>query len=66
MKLNSTTLHWRKSSHCALADCVELAVLPDRIALRDSKSPDRARLVISRLAFRALARELGAAPPTYS
>ncbi len=64
MKPDSTTLQWRKSSHCALADCVELAALPGRIALRDSKTPDGARLVIRPPAFRALAHGLGSTPAT--
>lgn len=58
MKPNSTTLQWRKSSHCALGDCVEVAAAPGRIVLRDSKVPDGARIVVSSSAFRALSRGL--------
>ncbi|MEU9019068.1 DUF397 domain-containing protein [Actinomadura sp. NPDC048394] len=44
---------WRKSS-CTTSNggnCVELASLPDNVAVRDSKDPDGPRLVFGRRAF---------------
>lgn len=63
MKPSSTPLQWRKSSRCALGDCVEVAALPGRIALRDSKAPGRPPLTVSSAAFRALARDVREEPP---
>ena len=31
---------WRRSSWCSANSCVEIAELPDGVAIRDSKSPD--------------------------
>ncbi|MBZ4019440.1 DUF397 domain-containing protein [Streptomyces purpurogeneiscleroticus] len=37
----STVLNtWRKSSHSAETECVEVAETPHLIAIRDSKNPD--------------------------
>ncbi|OLT10079.1 hypothetical protein BJF79_04985 [Actinomadura sp. CNU-125] len=51
---------WRKASRSNDhgGACVELAGLADGIAVRDSKDPDGARLVLDRGGFRALVREL--------
>ena len=45
---------WRKSSYSADAgsNCVEVAVLPGRVAVRDSKSPDSGRLDLTPSAWR--------------
>jgi hypothetical protein len=45
---------WRKSSHSGQdGNCVEVARnLPGLVAVRDSKEPDGAKLVISREAWR--------------
>ncbi|TDD80729.1 DUF397 domain-containing protein [Actinomadura darangshiensis] len=45
------TSAWRKSSYSGGATdeaCVELAVLPEGIGVRDSKDPDGGRLVVYR------------------
>ncbi|WP_416222749.1 DUF397 domain-containing protein [Streptomyces sp. SYP-A7193] len=46
---------WRKSSYSGGAnDCVEVAALGDRAAVRDSKDISRGPLLISKAAMRAL------------
>jgi hypothetical protein len=50
------TLCWRKSTYSSGGDgdtCVEIADLPTRIAVRDSKTPDRAILSFPRASFSA-------------
>lgn len=48
-ELDLTQAQWRKSSYSGGDnDCVELAELDDGIAIRDSKCPERAVLVIAR------------------
>jgi hypothetical protein len=46
---------WRKSSYSGQdGNCVEVACnLPGLVAVRDSKEPDGAKLVVSRKAWRA-------------
>ena len=34
---NSLTAAWRKSSRCSHGDCIEVAPLKSRVAIRDSK-----------------------------
>jgi hypothetical protein len=51
------TSEWRKSSYTGGANddrCVEVARLPDGIALPDSKHPERGRLALSPEAFAGL------------
>ena len=46
---------WRKSSHSGTqseSDCVEVAGMPDRIGVRDSKNPYGPVLVLGRRDFR--------------
>ncbi|MBW8484239.1 DUF397 domain-containing protein [Actinomadura parmotrematis] len=45
---------WRKSSHSAGngGECVELAAVPDSVAVRDSKDPEGGSLVLGRTDFR--------------
>ncbi|MFI0366451.1 DUF397 domain-containing protein [Actinomadura sp. 1N219] len=48
---------WRKSSHSTQGtseQCVELAQLPNGIALRDSKAPNVGHLTLTPRAFAAL------------
>ncbi|CND64506.1 Domain of uncharacterised function (DUF397) [Mycobacterium tuberculosis] len=47
---------WRKSSHSDETGgaCVELARLPEAIAIRDSKAPDSGYLALTSQAFTAL------------
>ncbi|MET9454797.1 DUF397 domain-containing protein [Streptomyces canus] len=50
-------MHWRKSTYSGGGDgdtCVEIAPLPTRIAVRDSKAPARATLSFPAPAFTAL------------
>ena len=46
-------LTWRKSSESLNGDCVEVASLPDGVAVRDSKNPEGAKLTFSRSEWRA-------------
>ncbi|MEU8799170.1 MULTISPECIES: DUF397 domain-containing protein [unclassified Spirillospora] len=51
------TIHWRKSTRSGSATdeaCVEVAVLPEGVGVRDSKSPDCGRLVVNRVQFGSL------------
>ena len=52
------TVTWRKSSRSTVLECVEIAALPARVAVRDSKSPDGAILLFSRRAFRQFLQDL--------
>ncbi|MEV6940660.1 DUF397 domain-containing protein [Streptomyces sp. NPDC051172] len=50
-------MHWRKSTYSGGGDgdtCVEIAELPTRIAVRDSKAPARATLSFPPAVFTAL------------
>lgn len=51
---------WRKSSRStAQADnCVEVADVPNVVALRDSKDPNGPKIIVSRADFRHLAETL--------
>ncbi|MFI0819186.1 DUF397 domain-containing protein [Streptomyces sp. NPDC021098] len=43
---------WRKSSYSAdQGECVEIAEIPGRVAVRDSKNPDGPVLLLSPAAF---------------
>lgn len=44
----SRTTTWRKSSHCANNTCVEVAILDNQVAVRDSKDPEGSFLLFSR------------------
>lgn len=52
---------WRKSSYSESpnTNCVEVAVGPGAVAVRDSKDPDGARLLVSRAAWSAFGVALG-------
>ena len=55
-------LQWRKSSRSRDDDppdnCVEIAGVPNVVALRDSKDPGGPKLIVSRSDFRHLAETL--------
>lgn len=54
------TLKWRKSSKSNIngGDCIEVALLPEAIGIRDSKNPDTGHLTISPEGFGALVRRV--------
>ncbi|MFB7494668.1 DUF397 domain-containing protein [Streptomyces sp. NPDC056161] len=54
-------MNWRKSTYSDGGDgdtCVEIATLPTRIAVRDSKAPTRATLSFPTASFTALVDHL--------
>jgi hypothetical protein len=57
-EIDLSRAEWRKSSYSGQdGNCVEVARdLPGLVAVRDSKEPDGAKLVISRAAWRAFIR----------
>ncbi|WP_234542681.1 DUF397 domain-containing protein [Streptomyces shenzhenensis] len=60
-------MNWRKSSYSGGGEgntCVEIAPLPTRIAVRDSKAPARATLSFPAPAFAALVEHLKRAHAT--
>ena len=60
-------MNWRKSTYSDGGEgdtCVEVATLPTRIAVRDSKAPARAILSFPAPAFVALVEHLKRAPAT--
>jgi Domain of unknown function (DUF397) len=40
--------NWQKSSFCANNSCVEVAILDNQVAVRDSKDPDGSILLFTR------------------
>lgn len=58
--MDSLDLTWRKASRSSeLGDnCIEVASLPEIIAIRDSKDPDGPKLMMSRNEFRDLTNSL--------
>ena len=54
-EIDLSRAEWRKSSHSGQSgNCVEVARnLPGLVAVRDSKEPDGAKLVVSRKTWRA-------------
>lgn len=56
------TIRWRKSSRSNTDNgaCVELANLPGRVGVRDSKHPTGPAFALSRESFRTLVRDVKA------
>ena len=58
-ELDLTHAQWRKSSYSGgNGACVEVADLPEAIAVRDSKDPDGPRLTFSRQAWTAFVERI--------
>ena len=60
-------MNWRKSTYSSGGDgdtCVEIAVLPTHIGIRDSKAPARATLTVPAPSFTALIDHLKSEPGT--
>ena len=59
-EIDLSRAEWQKSSYSSQdGNCVEVARnLPGLVAVRDSKRPDGARLVISREAWRTFIRKI--------
>ncbi|WUI01918.1 DUF397 domain-containing protein [Spirillospora sp. NBC_00431] len=53
-------IRWRKSTHSGAheSDCVEVAEVDDRIAIRDSKAPHTGHLTLTRQSFTAFLTHL--------
>jgi hypothetical protein len=61
-EIDLSRAEWRKSSYSSQSgNCVEMARnLPGLVAVRDSKEPDGARLMVSREAWRVFTRKVRA------
>jgi hypothetical protein len=53
---------WRRSSRCESHNCVEVALAPDGVRIRDSASPDGPGITIGNAAWRAFCAGLKARP----
>ncbi|WP_329398811.1 DUF397 domain-containing protein [Streptomyces melanogenes] len=53
--MDLTDAQWRKSSYSGTSggDCVEVADLPHAVAIRDSKRPEGAALIVGSATFAA-------------
>ncbi|GAA4242171.1 hypothetical protein GCM10022254_74080 [Actinomadura meridiana] len=58
--MDLSTATWRKSRHSAHdgGACVEVANIPNTVALRDSKNPDGGHILVTREDFRHLTETL--------
>ncbi|WP_081639959.1 DUF397 domain-containing protein [Actinomadura flavalba] len=58
--MNPKTPAWRKSSHSGPEGnhCVELANTPGKVAIRDTKNPTGATLLVDRTSFHRLTNKL--------
>ncbi|MFI0484149.1 DUF397 domain-containing protein [Actinomadura sp. 9N215] len=58
--MDLTKAGWRKSSYTGPngGECVELAAVPEMVAVRDSKDPDGPKLLVTRRAFAALLSDI--------
>nr|WP_128377478.1 DUF397 domain-containing protein [Streptomyces cavernae] len=65
MRLDGTEGRWRKSSHSAQGNCVEVAIGRD-VAVRDSHDPDGSSLGFSAYAWSSFLLGLDGAEPSSS
>lgn len=63
MPLDDQPVTWRRSSRCETNACVEAAILPDRVLLRDSAHPEIEPLEFSRAAWQAFVADLRSDEP---
>lgn len=49
-----TNIAWQKSSHSIQGDCIEVAIAPARVLIRDSKDRDGSTLCVHTSAWRAV------------
>lgn len=58
--MDLSTVTWRKASRSSDAgdNCVEVANVPNSVALRDSKNPDGGHIFVSREDFRRFTETL--------
>lgn len=49
---------WRKSSKSGQFNCVEVALAPDNVAVRDSKNPDDGHVTVTLGQWRSFLRTL--------
>ncbi|MFF4240971.1 DUF397 domain-containing protein [Actinomadura geliboluensis] len=58
--MEASKIVWRKSTRSTSTggECVELAALPDGVAVRDSKDPNGPKLLVSHDEFAALVTSL--------
>lgn len=58
--MDERRLIWRKASRSNSngGDCVEVAVAPDRVLVRDSKDPDGPRLSVTATEWRSFLADL--------
>lgn len=65
-ELDLTRAQWRKSSYSSgNGQCVEVADLPEAVAVRDSKDPAEPKLSFSRQAWTAFVERTKDGRPTY-
>jgi len=53
-------LNWKRSSHCAASSCIEVAINPAGVHVRDSESPDGPHLTFTANAWRAFLADVRA------
>jgi hypothetical protein len=60
MPLDDQPIPWQRGSRCESSACVEVAILPDRVLIRDSAHPEQGHLEVSREAWAAFVAGLRA------
>ena len=54
------TVEWRRSDRCEASACVEVAVTPDAVLVRDGKDPDGPHLRVDHATWREFVAALRA------